>query len=79
MLNDNILTKKHLKSDTLSKVDSKLMDISHGALCGSQQIGKLICSNFRLKHYVPLLLTVVRRNLVQKDCLKMLKLKINLH
>ena len=40
-LNDNFLTKKHLKKNTLSKVDSKAMSISHGALCGSQQIAKI--------------------------------------
>ena len=41
MLNDNCLKNKNLKSNTLSKVDSKLMDIPHDALCGSQQIGKI--------------------------------------
>ena len=41
MLNDNILTKKHLKNNTLSKVDSKAMYIPLGALLGSQQIGNI--------------------------------------
>ena len=41
ILNNNVLTKKHLKSNTLSKVDSNLLDIPHGSLCGSQQIGKI--------------------------------------
>ena len=41
ILNDNFLTKRHLKSNTLSKVDSKLIAIPHGALCGSQQIRKI--------------------------------------
>ena len=39
-----------MKNNTPSKVDSKLMDIPHGALYGSQQIEKkLICLNFLLK------------------------------
>ena len=36
-----IVKKKYLKSNTLSKVDSKLMNIPHDALCGSQQIGEI--------------------------------------
>ena len=40
ILNDNCLKKKHLKSNTLSKIDSKLMAIPHCVLCGSQQLGK---------------------------------------
>ena len=55
------------------------MSIPHGALCGSQQIEKIICSNCRLKHYLLPLLTVVRQNVVLKDCLKILILKMHLH
>ena len=33
--------KNNLKSNTLSKVDSKQMSIPYGALCGSQQIGNI--------------------------------------
>ena len=46
-LNDNFLTKKHLKKNTLSKVNSKAMSIPHGALCGSHQIEKI--NLFKLK------------------------------
>ena len=41
IINENCLMKKHLKSNTLSKVEPKQMDIPYGALCGSQQIGKI--------------------------------------
>ena len=41
ILNNNFLTKEHLKSNTLSKVDSNLLAIPHGSLCGSQQNGKI--------------------------------------
>ena len=57
ILNENSLKKKHLKSNTLSKLDSKQMAIPHGALCGSQQIGKIDLFNFFLKHHFsPLLI-----------------------
>ena len=41
ILNENCLKNKYLKSNILSKVDSKLMAIQHGALCGSQKISKI--------------------------------------
>ena len=40
-LNDNFLTKKRLKKNTLSKVNSKALSIPHGAHCGSHQIAKI--------------------------------------
>ena len=68
LLNENYIKKKHLKSNTLSKVDSKLMVIPHDALCGSQYIGKIALFKFLLKHYFPPLLTLVCF-LVQTECL----------
>ena len=41
ILNENCLKKKHMKSNTLSKLNSKLVAIPHGALCESQKIGKI--------------------------------------
>ena len=39
--NDNFLTKKRLRKNTLSKFNSKVLSISHGAHCGSHQIAKI--------------------------------------
>ena len=41
ILNENCLKRRHLKSNILSKVNSKLIAIPHGTLCESQQIGKI--------------------------------------
>ena len=69
ILNDNFLKKKHLKSNTISKVDSKLMAIPHGVLCGSQQLRKIDFFKLTSQTLPCSLLIVVRRIMVQKDCL----------
>ena len=78
-LNDNFLTKKHLKNTLFLKLIQKqclfhiVLSVDHNKL------QKLIFSNCRLKHHLPLLLTVVRQHLILKDCLKILILKMHLH
>ena len=78
-LNDNFLTKKHLKKTLFLKLIQKQCLFHMVLFVDHIKLQTLICSNCRLKYYLPLLLTVVCQNLILKDCLKVLKSKMHLH